>query len=252
MRLKSKAVLLTGGSQGIGQAIALKFIREGARLAVADRDAKALEETVALLRAEGGEVLPIEADLQDKDQIERMIDESLQTFGGIDVLINNAGICRPAPLLDISEESWDQHLAINLKAPFLASQRLAREWVKSGQRGTIVNTSSVNGIQAEANQVHYNASKGGLNLLTMSMALELAPSGIRVNAVCPGFIETRLTRPAIQNEAVITEYLKSVPMGRVGQPDEIADVVLFLASEESRYITGHCLVVDGGQVIKLS
>lgn len=252
MRLKSKAVLLTGGSQGIGQAIALKFIREGARLAIADRDVRALEETVSLLRAEGGEVLPIEADLQDKVQIDQMIDESLETFGSIDVLINNAGICRPAPLLDISEEDWDQHLSINLKAPFLAAQRLAREWMSSGKKGAIVNTSSVNGIQAEANQAHYNASKGGLNLLTMSLALELAPSGIRVNAVCPGFIETRLTRKAIQNEAVISEYLKSVPMGRVGQPDEIADVVLFLASEESRYITGHCLVVDGGQVIKLS
>ncbi|WP_010268988.1 SDR family NAD(P)-dependent oxidoreductase [Paenibacillus senegalensis] len=252
MRLKSKAVLLTGGSQGIGQAIALKFVREGARLAIADREVKALEETVSLLRAEGGEVLPIEADLQDKVQLDRMIDASLEAFGGIDVLVNNAGICRPAPLLEISEEDWDQHLTINLKAPFLASQRMAREWIESGKTGTIVNTSSVNGIQAEANQAHYNASKGGLNLLTMSLALELAQSGIRVNAVCPGFIETRLTRPAIQNEAVITEYLKSVPMGRVGQPDEIADVVLFLASEESRYITGHCLVVDGGQVIKLS
>lgn len=252
MRLAGKTALLTGGSQGIGQAIALRFAGEGARLAIADRDEAALNDTVELIRRRGSEVIAIKADVQIKHDVERMVDEANGKFGAIDILVNNAGICRPAPVLDITEEEWDRHMAVNAKGPFLSSQLVARQWIEQGRGGTIINMSSVNGIQAEDNQAHYNASKGALNLLTMSMALELAARGIRVNAICPGFIETRLTRQAIQKPEVITEYLKSIPMGRVGQPEEIADAALFLASDDSRYMTGHCLVIDGGQVIKLS
>ncbi|SEQ45704.1 glucose 1-dehydrogenase/3-oxoacyl-[acyl-carrier protein] reductase [Virgibacillus subterraneus] len=252
MRLAGKTALITGGSLGIGRAVALCFAQEGAKVAISGRGKEALEETASIIRSKGGEALSIVADVQSKSEIDRMVDYVLKSWGRIDILINNAGICHSKPVLDITEEEWDQHLDINLKGTFLSSQRVAREWVKRGEGGNIVNMSSVNGIQAEDNQAHYNTSKGGINLLTMSMALELAEKDIRVNALCPGFIETRLTRPAIQNRPVIKEYLKTIPMKRVGLPEDIAGAALFMASDDSRYMTGHCLVVDGGQVIKLS
>lgn len=252
MRLQKKVVLITGGSMGIGQAIAIRLAREGAKVAISGRGREALDETAAKIREAGGEVWAVEADVRYSDQVERMIDEMLAKWGRIDVLVNNAGICSPSPFLEMTEEDWDRHMDINLKGTFLTSQRVAQEMVKRKGQGAIINMSSVNGLAAEGDQAHYNATKGGINLLTMSMALELAEYGIRVNALCPGFIETRLTNPLIENEGALREYVKTIPMGRVGQPEEIADTALFLASDESRYMTGHCLVVDGGQLIKLS
>jgi NAD(P)-dependent dehydrogenase (short-subunit alcohol dehydrogenase family) len=181
-----------------------------------------------------------------------MMDQAIAKWGGIDVLVNNAGINATSPFLDITEEDWDRHMAINLKGTFLVSQRAAREMVKLGKGGSIIQMSSVNGLAAESDQAHYNATKGGINLLTISMALELANVGIRVNALCPGFIETRLTAPLIGNTAAFGEYLRTIPMGRAGQPQDIANAALYLASDESSYMTGHCMVVDGGQLIKLS
>lgn len=252
MRLQGKTALITGGSTGIGKAIALRFAREGAKVAVTGRELSALEETVREIAEQGGEAMFIRGDVQLSQDVRRMVDQTLDRWGAIDVLVNNAGICKPAPFLEIEEAEWDRHIAINLKGTFLAGQYVAREMVQRGIKGSIINMSSVNGLAAESDQAHYNATKGGINLLTMSMALELAPYGIRVNALCPGFIETRLTRPLINNPERIEPYLKTIPMGRVGQPEEIADAALFMASDESRYMTGHCLVVDGGQLIKLS
>lgn len=252
MRLRDKVALITGGSLGIGQAIARRFAAEGAKVAIAGRGRAALEETANLIGADQGEVMVLEADVQYKDQVDAMVDEVLQAWSGIDILVNNAGICQPASFLDITESEWDRHMNINLKGTFLVGQRVVRECVERGRPGSIINVSSVNGLAAEADQAHYNTTKGGMNLLTMSMAVELAPRGIRVNALCPGFIDTRLTRPLIDNEAAISGYLRTIPMNRVGTPEEVADAALFLASDESRYITGHCLVVDGGQVVKLS
>lgn len=252
MRLLDKVALITGGSLGIGQAIACRFAEEGAKVAIAGRGRAALEETAEMIRSKGGDVLVIETDVQYKDQVHAMVDRVLQEWSKIDILVNNAGICKPAPFLDISEEEWDRHMNINLKGTFLTAQRVAQELVNRKQSGSIINVSSVNGIAAEADQAHYNTTKGGMNLLTMSMAVELAQLGIRVNALCPGFIDTRLTRPLINNDSAIAEYIKTIPMNRVGTPEEVADTALFLASDDSRYMTGHCLVVDGGQVVKLS
>lgn len=252
MRLSNKVVLITGGSQGIGRAIAIRFAAEGANIAICDRDKEALLKTAADIAEQGGQVLPVEADVQFKRDVDRMVDEVLQHWGRIDILVNNAGVNRTAPFLDIAEEDWDLHMAINLKGTFLVSQRVCREMVKQGDGGSVIQISSVNGLAAEADQAHYNATKGGINLLAMSMALELAPYDIRVNALCPGFIETRLTKPLIDNPPAIAEYLRTIPMKRVGQPEDIAAAALFMASDESRYMTGHCMVVDGGQLIKLS
>ena len=252
MHLKDKVALITGGSQGIGRAVSLRFAREGAKLAIADNEPEALEEISAWLRAEGAEVLGVVTDVQNKSLVDTMIDKVIAQWGKLDIVVNNAGICKPSAFLEIKEEEWDRHMNVNLKGAFLVSQHAAREMVRQGTRGSIIQMSSVNGLAAESDQAHYNASKGGLNLLMMSMALELAEYGIRVNSLCPGFIETRLTKPLIENPQAIGTYVKTIPMQRVGQPEDIADAALFMASDESRYMTGHCLVIDGGQLIKLS
>ncbi|MDG0809641.1 SDR family NAD(P)-dependent oxidoreductase [Cohnella rhizosphaerae] len=252
MRLSHKVALITGASRGIGRAIATRFAAEGAKVALSDRDQEALRQTAADIAEQGGQALAIEADVQLKSDVDRMVVEVLRRWGRIDILVNNAGINRTAPFLEITEEDWDLHMAINLKGTFLVSQRVCREMVKQGHGGSVIQISSVNGLAAEADQVHYNASKGGINLLAMSMALEMAEHDIRVNALCPGFIETRLTKPLIDNPPAIAEYLKTIPMKRVGQPEDVAAAALFMASDESRYMTGHCMVVDGGQLIKLS
>ena len=252
MRLAGKVALVTGGSHGIGRAIAVRFAKEGAFVVICGVEPEALAETERFIREQGGEAAAFETDVRSKAQVDRMVDRIAEERGRIDVLVNNAGICVTAPFLDITEELWDRHIAINLKGAFLVGQSVARLMVKRRVAGSIIHMSSVNGLAAEADQAHYNASKGGLNSLMMSMALELAPYGIRVNSLCPGFIETRLTKPLIDNPTAIAEYLKTIPMRCVGQPDDVAAAVLFLASDESRYVTGHCLVVDGGQMIRLS
>ncbi|MFD0715859.1 SDR family NAD(P)-dependent oxidoreductase [Paenibacillus sp. GCM10027626] len=252
MRLQGKVALITGGSTGIGKAIAVRFAQEGAKVAIAGREEALLQEAVQEISAFSEHIFYIAGDVQYKQDVQRMIDAVIARWGTIEVLVNNAGICSPAPFLEMEEADWDRHMAINLKGTFLASQAAAREMVRLKVKGSIINMSSVNGLAAEGDQAHYNATKGGINLLTMSMAVELGALGIRANALCPGFIETRLTKPLIDNPAAIGPYLKTIPMGRVGVPEEIADSALFLASDDSRYMTGHCMVVDGGQLIKLS
>jgi NAD(P)-dependent dehydrogenase (short-subunit alcohol dehydrogenase family) len=252
MRLNNKVALITGGSQGIGRAIAARFATEGAKVAISGRGLEALNETANYISEQGGQVLVIEGDVQHKEQVERMVSDVIKLWGRIDILVNNAGVNRTASFLEITEEDWDWHMNINLKGTFLVSQRVSLEMVKQNQGGSIIQMSSVNGLAAEADQAHYNATKGGVNLLAMSMALELAKYDIRVNALCPGFIETRLTKPLIDNPLAIANYLNTIPMKRVGQPEDIAAAALFMASDESSYMTGHCMVIDGGQIIKLS
>ncbi|QNK59119.1 SDR family NAD(P)-dependent oxidoreductase [Paenibacillus sp. PAMC21692] len=251
MRLLNQHALVTGGSSGIGQAIAYRFAREGARVTVSGNERKALDETVQSIFDFGGKATAVLADVRSKADVERMAAEAVAAFGPIDTLVNSAGVCKPAPFLDIEEADWDLHIDVNLKGTFLCAQAVAREMIKQG-KGSIIHISSVNGLAAEGDQVHYNASKAGINSLTMSMALELAPHGIRVNGICPGFIHTRLTQPLIDNPQAIEPYLRTIPLGRIGNPEEIAAAALYLASDDSSYMTGHSMVVDGGQFIKLS
>lgn len=251
MRLKGKRAIVTGGSRGIGRAIAIRYAREGAHVVVVGREEAVAQQVCDQIAREGGSAFPLAVDVQDQDAVNRMVEITVERLGGIDVLVANAGICEPAHFLDITKESWDRHININLTGVFLCGQAVARSMVQSGIRGKIINMTSVNGLAGEPDQAHYNASKGGITLLTYSMAIDLAPYGINVNAIAPGFIDTRLTRPLINRPDAIREYVKSIPMGRYGLPEEITGAAVFLASEDADYVTGHVLVVDGGQLIKL-
>lgn len=252
MRLKGKRTIITGGSRGIGRAIAIRYAQEGAEVIVTGRDEEVAREVCDEINASGGKAYPFGVDVQDSKQVSALIDFAQETYGAVDVLVANAGICEPAHFLDITEESWDRHIDINLKGVFLCGQAVAKLMVETKTPGKIVNMTSVNGLAGEGDQAHYNASKGAITLLTYSMAIDLATHGINVNAIAPGFIDTRLTRPLIDQPAAIGEYVKTIPMGRYGRPEEMAGAAVYLASSDSDYMTGHVMVVDGGQLIKLS
>lgn len=252
MNLEGKVAIVTGGAQGIGKGIVERYVKENAKVAIFDIDKDMLEATEAEIKSMGGDVITFTVDVLSKKQIFNAVNAVADKWGHIDILVNDAGICPWADFLEIPEEDWDKVMGINLKGYFLMSQAVGRIMSKQKDGGSIIHMSSVNGLAAEAQIAHYNVSKGGINMLTMSMALELAKYNIRVNAICPGFIDTRLNRSDIENEEWLKEYLKTIPMGRVGKPSDIASAAFFLASDDSAYITGHLLVVDGGQIIKLS
>ena len=178
------------------------------------------------------------------------MEETVNHFRGVDILVNNAGVHKRSPFLDISEEEWDWILDVNLKGSFLCSQRVAREMVRAKKKGKIVNIASIAAEAAIANQAHYSAAKAGVYMLTRAMALELAPYGINVNSVGPGPIQTAITRDRFEDPKQLEWLVGNIPLGRVGQPTDIANAVLFLAGPGSDFITGHMLVVDGGWLIK--
>ncbi len=254
MRLKDKIAVITGAASGIGFACARLFAREGARVVIGDVDgvkgpvaAKAIEDDEQV-RQGGGEAVFRLCDVGDRTQASALIQEAVEKFGGLDIVINNAGIIHTAEFLDLSEEDFDRVLRVNLKGAFLVGQAAARRMVKQGRGGAIINMSSVNAVTAIANQLPYNVSKGGLNQLTRVMALALADAGIRVNAIGPGTILTDLAKVVMKDEAAQRTILSRTPLGRCGDVEEIAHVALFLAGAESSYITGQCIYADGGRL----
>lgn len=245
-RLPNKVAIVTGAASGNGRGIALRLAEEGAKIVVADVSLAGAQETVALVEAAGGQALAVRADVSQKEQVEAMVAAAVQHFGGIDILVNNAGVETLIPFLDLPEAEWDRVLAVNLKGPFLCTQAAAREMVKAGRGGKVVNIASINSAVALVGQAHYVSSKGGLLLLTKSLALELAPYNINVNAVGPGVIETAMTANSLSNAARKEMFLNRIPLKRIGQPRDIGNAVLFLVSDEADYITGTILYVDGG------
>lgn len=245
-RLKDKVAIVTGAGSGNGRGIALRLAEEGARITVADVSQTGAEETVAMIAAAGGEALAVRADVSQKEQVEAMVAATVQHFGAVDILVNNAGVETLIPFLDLPEAEWDRVLAVNLKGPFLCTQAAAKEMIKAGRGGKVVNIASINSAVALVGQAHYVSSKGGLLLLTKSLALELAPHNINVNAVGPGVIETAMTTNSLSNPARKEMFLNRIPLKRIGQPRDIGNAVLFLASDEADYITGTILYVDGG------
>lgn len=251
MNLSGKATIVTGGASGIGYAIAERFAAEGARVMIADiDDARGTKALAGLSKA--GEVLFHKTNVALRADIDSLVAAAIAAFGRIDVLVNNAGIVHAADFLDLDEADFDRVLGVNLKGSFLAGQAVARhmvERVKAGEGpGSIVNMSSVNAVFAIANQVPYSISKGGVSQLTKVMALGLAPYGIRVNAVGPGSINTDMLARANSDPAANSRLLSRTPLGRIGEPSEIAAIAAFLASDEASYVTGQTIYADGGRL----
>lgn len=246
MRLIDKCAIITGGARGIGKATALKFLQEGAKVLICDIHGDQLEQTVKDLEAYG-EVFAYAADVSAPGEVQSMVDAALNKFQRIDILVNNAGIAVFEEFLNITPESWDLIMRVNLRGSFLVGQAVSRLMVRQ-RSGSIVNMSSNNGLIAEAGLAHYNSSKAALILLTKTMAKELGPYQIRVNALCPGFVDTKLAGEAgVDPKSVALAKLK-IPLGRIGTTDEIANVCAFLASDEASFVTGAELVADGGLI----
>ena len=251
MNLSGKATIVTGGASGIGYAIAERFVAEGARVMIADIDDTRGANAVAALSGTG-EVLFHKTNVALRADIDSLVAAAIAAFGRIDVLVNNAGIVHAADFLDLDEADFDRVLGVNLKGSFLAGQAVARHMVdrvKAGEGpGSIVNMSSVNAVFAIANQVPYSISKGGVSQLTKVMALGLAPYGIRVNAIGPGSINTDMLARVNSDPAAKNRLLSRTPLGRIGEPSEIAAIAAFLASDEASYVTGQTIYADGGRL----
>ncbi len=240
-------VLVTGSSRGIGAAIARGFAREGAGVIINHLDdVEGAAQTTAQIRADGGTALAIEADVADSTQVNAMLSQALDTFGRIDILVCNAGICPFYDFLDLPEHVWERTLDVNLKGVFLVSQAVARHMVRRGGTGRIIATSSISSLVGGKQQAHYCASKAAINLLIKSMALSLAPYQITCNAVLPGTVHTDINRAALADTALRARLEQGTPLGRLGQPEDLVGAMLFLASPAASWVTGSLLVVDGG------
>jgi glucose 1-dehydrogenase len=247
-RLSGKTAIVTGAARGIGLACAARFIAEGARVVLADIDERGAAEAKRL----GEAARFVRCDVGEAKEAANLIAETAKAFGGIDVLVNNAGIVHGADFLDLKEVDFDRVLRVNLKGAFLVGQLAAKkmvEQVKAGKRpGAIVNMASINSTVAIANQLPYSVSKGGLLQLTRAMALALASHGIRVNAIGPGSIMTEILAAVATDAEAKRRILSRTPLGRIGEPEEVASVAAFLVSDEASYITGEIIYVDGGRL----
>jgi len=249
MRLANKVALITGGTSGIGAATAILFAEEGARVAISGRNETRGHAVVEKILESGGRAIFVRTDVRRANECDRAVQESVNTFGGLDILFNNAGVFYPHTIVNCTEEEWDLQIDINLKGTFLMSKFALPHMIRRG-RGVIVNNSSGWGIAGGDSAVAYCASKGGVVLLTKAMAIDHGGQGIRVNCICPGDVDT----PMLPEDARLRglkwdDYLAGCanrPLGRIGTADEIAKAVLFLASDDSSFMTGAALVVDGG------
>jgi glucose 1-dehydrogenase len=254
MRLKGKVAVITGAAQGIGAACARLFAEHGALVMLSDINELGAEKLVRDIAAAGGTAACQRADVGQRTDVERLMDAAAEQFGRVDVLVNNVGIVHAAEFVDLTEEDFDRVLRVNLKGAFLCGQAAVRRMLAqpapaSGDRGVVINMSSVNAVLSIANQVPYTVSKGALNQLTKVMAVGLAPQRIRVVGIGPGSIATELLKTAVlSNEAARQRILSRTPLGRLGEPEEIANLALFLASDEASYLTGTTIYPDGGRL----
>jgi len=246
-KLEGKVAVVTGASRGIGRAIALKLADEGAKVVVnySGSQAKA-EEVVARIQENGGEAIAVQASVSQTEEVTALMDTAVKTFGSLDVLVNNAGITRDNLLMRMKEDEWDDVLNTNLKGVFLCTKAVTRQMMKQ-RAGRIINISSIVGVAGNAGQANYVAAKAGVIGLTKTTAKELASRNILVNAIAPGFIETEMTDqlPEELKQGMLTQ----IPLAKLGQPEDIAKAVAFLASDDANYMTGQTLHIDGGMVM---
>ena len=243
MKLKGKVALITGAAQGIGKSIALLLARNGADIVVSDINLEKAEETAKEIESMGPKAMAVKVDVGNFKDVEQMVEAILKEFGKIDILINNAGITRDKLILRMTEEDWDSVLNVNLKGTFNCMKAVTRHMAKQ-RSGKIVSIASVVGEMGNAGQANYSASKAGVIGLTKTIAREFAQRGINVNAIAPGYIETPMTE--VLSEKVKEELKRLIPMERLGKPEDVAEAALFLVSEESNYVTGQVLNVNGG------
>jgi 3-oxoacyl-[acyl-carrier protein] reductase len=246
MRLEGKVAIVTGSSRGVGRAVALAFAREGARVIVNfSSNSKAAEEVVDEVRRVGSDAIAVQADVAGREGAARLAEAAMETFGGIDILVNNAGFTRPAMMLKMTEDQWDQVVDIHLKGAFLCTQAAGLH-MKEAKKGKIINVTSVAGLVGTIGQVNYSAAKGGIVSLTKSIARELAPHGVCANVISLGIVATDMTEKIRTDEKLREVYMNRILLKRFAEAHDIAPAFVFLASDESNYITGQLLCVDGG------
>jgi 2-dehydro-3-deoxy-D-gluconate 5-dehydrogenase len=244
--LTGKVAIVTGGAMGIGQGIALRLAEAGVAVVIADVSLAAAEETASQIRAAGWKAKAIRADVASVADAKRTVQETVRDFGRLDILVNNAGIYPMVGALEVTEALWDKVLDINLKGLFFYTQAAAQEMVNEGHAGKIINIASIDGLHPTGNLVHYDASKGGVVMVTKALALEFGPRNITVNAIAPGAIQTPGAGGSAVPEEMLQAFAARIPMRRMGVPDDIAKVAIFLASSAADYMTGSVVVVDGG------
>ena len=248
MRLEGKVALVTGGNAGIGKATAIAFAREGARVAIVGRRAEEGEQVLKIIQQSGREAIFVQADVTKSGDCIKMVTDTVEAFGRLDIAFNNAGVGRAGKFVaDVDEADWDLVMDVNVKGVFLSMKYEIPELLKTGG-GAIINTSSIGGLIASQGQSAYQASKHALQGLTKAAALEYAQRGIRVNSICPGPVRTPMVERWFAMPGVQEKILGSIPMGRIAEPDEIAQAVIYLASDDARFVTGSSLVLDGGFV----
>jgi glucose 1-dehydrogenase len=248
MRLKDKVALVTGASSGIGQAIAVRFAAEGAHVVVNYRPGSQADAEAALAEAStfGVESIAVAADVSKREDVERMFEEVASKFGRIDIVVNNAGIEIKKPFLEVTDDEWNRVIAVNLFGPYVVSQVAARQMVKQGQGGKLIFVSSVHEDIPFPEYTAYCASKGGVRMLMRNLAMELAPYKINVNNIAPGAIATPINQAVLDDPTAMKNAISEIPWGRFGRPEEVASLAVFLAGDESEYVTGSTYYVDGG------
>ena len=248
MRLKDKVALVTGAASGIGLACADRFAAEGAKVVLADVNTAAGEEATEAIQATGADAVFVTCDVGDKAQVDAMIGSAVAAFGRLDCVVANAGIVHACDFLELAEEDFDRVLRVNLKGVFLTGQAAARQMAAQGSGGAIVNMSSVNAVMAIPSITPYVVAKGGVNQLTKVMALSLADKGIRVNGIGPGSIMTDMVKSVNDNPEAMRAVMSRTPLGRIGEPSEVASIALFLVTDDSSYLTGQTIYPDGGRL----
>ena len=250
MKLKDKVSIVTGSTMGIGLACAKEFAIEGSKVVITGRSQDLGVKAVEEIRAGGGDAIFIRCDISKNDQIQTLVQKTVEHYGQIDVVVNNAGVNHSANFFDITEDDWDWVMSVDLKGTFLLSQAAAKVMVEQNIAGVIINMSSVMAVMALADQVPYCAAKGGVNQLTKAMAIALGDYGIRVNAIGPGPVLTELMQRVVDNKEKEAELLSRLPLGRIAECREIATVAVFLACDDSSFFTGQCIYPDGGRMIQ--
>ena len=250
MKLKDKVSIITGATKGIGLACAEEFAVEGSKVVLSGRTDSLGDAAAEKIRQSGGDAIFVRCDMGKSEDIKNLVNTTVDNYGRIDVVVNNAGVNHSAKFFDISEEDWDWVMGVDLKGTFLLSQEAARVMVDQGIQGVIINMSSIMAVMALADQVPYCAAKGGVNQLTKAMALALSDYGIRVNAIGPGPVLTELMQRVVHNKEKEAELLSRLPIGRIAECREIATVAIFLACDDSSFFTGQCIYPDGGRMIQ--